>query len=244
MRRLMVTLLGTLAVSPLAAADAAVRPPGLSTPIGTEQLSDERRITRWAHAIFQGTIRRNTWVSSPKVGRLRRLTEDLEPEVYLVLESHVDSEGKLWFRVRVPGRPNGRKGWALADNFSELTVVRTRLRVNRKTLRAKLYRNGKVIWISRIGVGKAGTPTPAGKYYVRERLRNLRGDPLYGPWAFGTSAYSTISDWPRGGVVGIHGTNQPQLIPGRPSHGCIRVPNRAIRRLARLMPIGTPIEIV
>ena len=43
---------------------------------------------------------------------------------------------------------------------------------------------------------------------MRERLRNLNGDPLYGPWAFGTSAYSVLSDWPGGGVVGIHGTNQ------------------------------------
>jgi lipoprotein-anchoring transpeptidase ErfK/SrfK len=44
-------------------------------------------------------------------------------------------------------------------------------------------------------------------------------------------------------VIGIHGTDQPWLIPGRPSHGCIRVPNPAIRRLARLMPIGTPVRI-
>jgi lipoprotein-anchoring transpeptidase ErfK/SrfK len=44
--------------------------------------------------------------------------------------------------------------------------------------------------------------------------------------------------------VGIHGTNQPELIPGRPSHGCVRIPNRKIRQLAKLMPIGTPIEIV
>jgi lipoprotein-anchoring transpeptidase ErfK/SrfK len=44
--------------------------------------------------------------------------------------------------------------------------------------------------------------------------------------------------------VGIHGTNQPELIPGRPSHGCIRVPNANIRLLARLMPVGTPVHIV
>jgi hypothetical protein len=37
---------------------------------------------------------------------------------------------------------------------------------------------------------------------------------------------------PGGGVIGIHGTNQPYLIPGWPSHGCIRVANRPIRRLA------------
>ena len=250
MRPCLVVLLAILASTFAAGAEARaatssdVRPPGLSTPLGTERLSDERMITRWAHALFQGTIRRNTWVRSPKVGKLRRLTEDYEPEVYVVLASHIDSEGKAWLRVRIPGRPNGRTGWALAENFGALTVVRTKLRVNRKTLRATLFRNGKVIWRSRIGVGAPSTPTPAGHFYVRERLRNLGGSPIYGPWAFGTSAYSTLSEWPRGGVVGIHGTNQPQLIPGRPSHGCIRVPNRNIRRLAKLLPLGTPVEIL
>jgi lipoprotein-anchoring transpeptidase ErfK/SrfK len=53
-----------------------------------------------------------------------------------------------------------------------------------------------------------------------------------------------LSDWPGGGVIGIHGTNEPGLIPGHPSHGCVRVPNDAVRRLARLMPLGTPVRIV
>jgi lipoprotein-anchoring transpeptidase ErfK/SrfK len=86
-------------------------------------------------------------------------------------------------------------------------------------------------------------PTPAGSFYVRELIRVPSPGGLYGPFAFGTSAYSVLSDWPGGGVVGIHGTNEPALIPGRPSHGCIRVPNPQIRRLARLMPIGTPVRI-
>jgi lipoprotein-anchoring transpeptidase ErfK/SrfK len=98
-----------------------------------------------------------------------------------------------------------------------------------------------VIWTSRIGVGAPGTPTPGGRFWIRERLR---GDgAVYGPWAFGTSAYSGLSDWPGGGVIGIHGTNQPGLIPGRPSHGCIRVPNGKISRLAKLMPVGSPVRI-
>lgn len=40
--------------------------------------------------------------------------------------------------------------------------------------------------------------------------------------------------------MGIHGTNQPGLIPGRPSHACVRVPNWKIEQLKRLMPVGTP----
>ena len=46
------------------------------------------------------------------------------------------------------------------------------------------------------------------------------------------------------GVVGIHGTNEPELIPGRPSHGCIRMRDGDITRLWQLTPLGTPIEIV
>jgi lipoprotein-anchoring transpeptidase ErfK/SrfK len=52
-----------------------------------------------------------------------------------------------------------------------------------------------------------------------------------------------LTDWPAGGFVGIHGTNQPQLLPGRVSHGCIRMRNSDILRLAALMPIGTPLTI-
>ena len=69
----------------------------------------------------------------------------------------------------------------------------------------------------------------------------VRGQPVYGPYAIGTSAYAPgLTDWPGGGVIGIHGTNQPSTIPGRPSHGCIRLQNGEISKLFKLMPIGTP----
>ena len=45
-------------------------------------------------------------------------------------------------------------------------------------------------------------------------------------------------------MVGIHGTDEPQLVPGRPSHGCIRMRNGDITRLWRMVEVGTPIEIV
>ena len=124
-----------------------------------------------------------------------------------------------------------------------LRTVTTALEIDRRRQRAVLRRSGRAVWRSPVGVGAPGTPTPAGRFYIRELLDNRGGDPLYGPWAFGTSAYSDLSDWPGGGVVGIHGTNRPDLIPGRPSHGCVRVPNAAARRLARLMPVGTPVLI-
>jgi len=93
-------------------------------------------------------------------------------------------------------------------------------------------------------VGKSSTPTPAGHFYIRERIKALQGNTIYGPYAFGTSDYSTLSEWPGGGIVGIHGTNEPQLIPGRPSHGCIRLTNAKVTQLWRLMPLGTPVRVL
>jgi hypothetical protein len=222
----------------------AVRPLEAGAALGTERLSDERTITRYANAVARAPVRGRPSVHASQVARLRYRTEDGPLETYLALESRVDDAGRTWLRIRIPMRPSGRTGWVDRDDLGPLFTVTTMLRVDRRALRATLYKRGRRIWSSRIGIGKPGTPTPAGRFWIRTRLRGLPGGTVYGPWAFGTAAYSTLSEWPGGGVVGIHGTNHPELIPGRPSHGCIRVPNRNIRRLARLMPVGTPVHIV
>ena len=127
--------------------------------------------------------------------------------------------------------------------LGEIHVVRTRLVIDRRHVRQRL-RDGRPVFRASVGVGETRYPTPAGEFYVRTRLAGY-GDPFYGPVAFGTSARSPVlTDWPGGGFVGIHGTDRPELIPGRISHGCIRMRNADIRRLARLMPLGTPVTIV
>jgi hypothetical protein len=232
------------AAKTVVAADAEDPLAALMDPGDTVILSDEQRTTRWAHAQEATKIRREPHVGARSISRLRFLTEDREPEVYLVLDGVADRMGNRWLRIRVPMRPHGATGWVREDALSQLYVVRTRFVVDRGALRAKLYRKGRLIWSARIGIGRSSTPTPRGDFWIRERLKGLGDGTAYGPWAFGTSAYSNLSDWPRGGVVGIHGTNQPELIPGRPSHGCVRVRNDKIRKLARLMPVGTPVRIV
>lgn len=227
-----------------APASAEVRPPGVPGPYVTEQLSNETTVTRWANSVSRARIRVAPLVNAKTTGQLRLLTEDGLPEIYLVLASRVDERGRTWMHIRIPRRPNGSTGWVLQEALGNLRTVRTMLRINRKTLRATLFRDGSPIWFARIGVGKASTPTPGGRFYIRERLRNLGGKGIYGPWAFGTSAYSVLSEWPGGGVVGVHGTNEPALLPGRPSNGCIRLRNKSINRLVLLMPLGTPVEIL
>jgi hypothetical protein len=204
------------------------------------QLSDEKLESRWAHATAQARVLAAPRPGARRVSRLRYRTEDGLPEVYLALR-RFQRNRRDWVEVRLPGRPNGRTGWVRRPALGYLHVVRTQLVVDSRRLRATLRRRGRVIWSAPVGIGAPGTPTPKGRFYVRERLTGFGG--VYGPLAFGTSAYSVLSEWPGGGVIGIHGTNEPGRIPGRVSHGCVRLRNAAILRLGRLMPIGTPINI-
>jgi hypothetical protein len=210
---------------------------------GSVRLSDGRTFAHWAHPVQRASVWRRPSRTSRRVARIHYRTEDGFSEVYPVLRRFTRRHGRTWLRIRVPMRPNGRTGWVRASALGPLYRVRTRLVVERGRLRATLYRSGRPIWRSPIGVGAASTRTPAGYFWIREKFRVANRGGIYGPRAFGTGGYSVLSDWPGGGVIGIHGTNQPWLIPGRPSHGCIRVPNRAITRLYRLMPIGTPVRI-
>ncbi len=101
---------------------------------------------------------------------------------------------------------------------------------------------GTVVYRFPVGVGKPGTPTPAGHFWITES-GDFLADPFYGPYQFATSDYSTLSEWPGGGVVGIHGTNEPSLIPGDPSHGCIRMLNQDVLKLKPIIQIGTPLLV-
>ncbi len=47
----------------------------------------------------------------------------------------------------------------------------------------------------------------------------------------------------RGGEYAIHGTNNPRSIGGFVSYGCIRMYNRDIRTLYRMVDIGTPVIV-
>jgi lipoprotein-anchoring transpeptidase ErfK/SrfK len=177
------------------------------------------------------------------VARLLRLTPERTTNLVLALEGRRTPRA-VWIRVRLPILPNNTTGWVPRRALSDWKVLRTHLVVDRGRLTATLYRLGKPVFFARVGIGKPQWPTPAGEFYVRNQLYGYN-DPFFGPIAFGTNARSAVlTDWPGGGFIGIHGTNQPQLIPGRVSHGCIRLRNRDVLRLARLMPVGTPLTVL
>jgi L,D-transpeptidase catalytic domain len=181
--------------------------------------------------------------SARVVARLKPLTPEHVPHVLFLSSGRIDAQGRYWVRVPLPILPNGSMGWIPRDAVGPFVRLDTHLVIDRSRFRATLYRRGRPAFRTIVGVGEPHWPTPAGRFYVRERLTGFT-DPIYGSLAFGTNGRSAVlTDWPGGGFIGIHGTNQPGILPGRVSHGCVRIPNPQIRRLDRLMPVGTPVTI-
>jgi len=205
-------------------------------------------IANWAAVVHRTTlVHSKPTASSPVVTRLDSVTSDTKTRnIVLVLDGFDRSSRDRWLHVRLPILPNNSTGWVRQSDLGDLYEVNTHLYVDTATLTATLKRNGVTVFTTRVGVGKPSTPTPKGQFYIRGKLTHF-GDAFYGPIVFGTSARSA-SKAPEmrvfgDGFVGVHGTSLPQLIPGRPSHGCVRMRNSAIVRLSQLMQVGTPLTI-
>jgi L,D-transpeptidase catalytic domain len=203
----------------------------------------DTKVGHWAVVLRRAKVRVAPKTTARVLTKLALTTSDDTQNIVLVLDSLQLTKTQVWYHIELPILPNNTTGWVLRGNLGRLYTVHTHLYVNRASETASLTRDGKTIFTTRVGVGKSYWPTPAGEFYIRDKLTNFN-DPFYGPVAFGTSARSAVlTDWPGGGFVGVHGTNEPQLIPGHISHGCIRMKNPAILRLARLMSVGTPLTV-
>ena len=197
---------------------------------------------RFAPVLREVEARSGPTATSPPLATLTTETPEGTTNIVLVL-GDATRANRLWVHVRMPVLPNNQTAWVPRRFLGGYEFVHTRLVVDREHFTATLLYDGRVVFRSPVGVGKPESPTPGGDFYIRDKLSGF-GDPFYGPVAYGTSARSPVlTDWPGGGFVGIHGTNEPALIPGRISHGCIRMRNSDILRLSRLMPVGTPLTI-
>jgi lipoprotein-anchoring transpeptidase ErfK/SrfK len=191
---------------------------------------------------------RRDWLpvySKPRAGRVRmRLQPRRVGKHELPLAMLVDGRRGDWLRVYVPRRPNGAKGWVRRRHVA-LSTTPYRVVVDVPGRRLTVKRGWRTVVRTRIGTGAAITPTPGGRYFVTDLLRQPDPRGLYGPYVLGLSGYSPVVTSFNGGdgQLGIHGTNDPSSLGAAVSHGCIRMPNRTIKRLARILPLGTPVTI-
>jgi len=189
--------------------------------------------------------------SAPGYASPAQLTKDIVPASWYgrpsVLPVIATQPG--WVRVRLAQRPNGSTAW-LPDSDVTLGSTPYRIVINAATTQLALYDDGRLVFSAPAGVGTTEDPTPAGEYFVAFDEQPPQPNPGYGPFIIVTSAHSpAIADWEGSGdaIIGIHGPLGDDTEIGtsgaRISHGCIRLHDQALERLAEVPP-GTPIDVV
>jgi len=191
-----------------------------------------------ATALHRLTVYRSPHAPAP-YERLGRRTMFGSARVLLVT-----TQTKGWVQALLPQRPNGSRGWVPASQV-RLSSTPYRVEVSTRTHRATLFRGDTRVLTTKVANGKASTPTAHGTFYVTDVIKVLGYQPWYGPWALALSGYSPVLQTFEGGdaELAMHGTDEPQLLGTAASHGCVRMSNKAINRLAHLLPLGTPVII-
>jgi lipoprotein-anchoring transpeptidase ErfK/SrfK len=163
------------------------------------------------------------------------------PQVFLVEEQRPDG----WLRVLLAERPNGSTGWVRQSDV-QLTPNPYRMQVKLGEHKITVFQGTNVIYEGDVATGKAETPTPPGKYYTRVLIQAPDPTTVYGPFAYGLSAHSEVLTEFSGGdaEVGVHGNNDASVLGKSVTAGCIRMDNDQITKLSKVLPLGTPVEIV
>lgn len=170
-------------------------------------------------------------------------TEAGGPLVFQLVTHAIEPQAE-WYEVLLPVRPNGTTGWI---HRSDVTLSRNpfRIEIDIARYRLSVYKANAPWLTTTVAIGTGDTPTPVGRFYVTELLQPPQEGGPYGPFAFGISGYSeTLTNYAGGqGVIGIHGTNDPDSLGTDVSHGCVRMENGTIEELAGVLPLGTPVLI-
>jgi L,D-transpeptidase catalytic domain len=162
-----------------------------------------------------------------------------QPVVFLVAEDQGD-----WLKVYLPIRPNGSTGYVKKDDVN-LSQHDWHIEVRLADFDLKVFEGDQLFLDAPIAVAADNTPTPGGTFYTTELIKPPDPNSVYGTYAYGLSGYSdTLTTFNGGpGQLGIHGTNRPELVGSKVSHGCIRMTNENIEKLAPVLPLGVPVEI-
>lgn len=167
-----------------------------------------------------------------------------DPKYPVPLVMLVEARQGPWTEVLLPSRPNGSTGWV---HTRDVTVQQDpyRISVALAAHRLTVLDGTGTLLTDTIAVGAAGTPTPTGTYYIRVLLKAPDPTTVYGPYAYGLSGHSAVLNTFDGSdaELGIHGNNDASVLGTDVSHGCIRMSNDKITRLASILPLGTPVQI-
>ena len=215
-----------------------------STSLAVAQSPPKPVIGAGTIEVAQLLVRTAPSATAPVIARMSDFRpQDYRPRYVLAVAAKKPAHGEAaWYKITVPGRPNGRTGWVPASQVS-IRPMRWQVVVFRGSRVIQLWKDKRLVYTNRVAVGAPGMETPTGLYYVTMRFKPVK-EPFLGAFAFETSAYSKLSDWPGGGVVGLHGWADTSVLGRAVSHGCIRVSNATAVFLRDRIPVGTPIRVL
>jgi lipoprotein-anchoring transpeptidase ErfK/SrfK len=151
-----------------------------------------------------------------------------------------------WLGVTSTDLPNGRLGWVKAKK-SVLDQRRTHLaiRIDLSSRKLRLMDGRRVLRTATVGIGRPGSPTPAGRYAITDKLSGGAYGPFYGCCILALSGHqtNTPAGWKGGDRLAIHGTNDPSSIGAPSSAGCLHADAEDLKVLMRRVPLGTPVFI-
>jgi hypothetical protein len=167
----------------------------------------------------------------------------LAPAFTAPLTGGVDGKaGQTWYRLNLPLKPYGQTGWVPAESVRVRTVTK-RIVIHRRAHYLEVFSKGRRIFRAPVATGRSDRPTPLGNFYVAAKYRPPLNAAV-SAYALELSAPAGLPDFLKGGVIGIHGTPLTHTVGRNASNGCIRVHDRTVLRLKRIVPLGTPIKIV
>jgi lipoprotein-anchoring transpeptidase ErfK/SrfK len=222
-------------------APAPAPSPATSSPLPPAAVPDEPATVVATAVVDVVEVRARPDAAQPPERSLDRRDETSGQLVFVV-----DAQQGEWLQVLLPVRPNGSTGWIRASDVS-LATNPFAVRVSLSDHELTVTDGTREVLRTAVGVGTTDTPTPGGRYYLKELLQPPTPDGPYGPYAYGLSGFSNVlTDFAGGeGVIGIHGTDAPDLVGTDVSNGCLRLANDVVVRLVEEigLPLGTPVVI-
>ena len=169
---------------------------------------------------------------------LRKHTSFGSPRVLAVAERR---DG--WLGVLAPELANGQVGWIPASQ-GQLFRINYSLDIDLSRRELTARRGNQTVTRTRVAIGKPGASTPLGAFAVTDRLFTHGGSP-YGCCVLALSGHQPHipQGWGGGNEIAIHSTLDLASIGQAVSLGCIRANTFNMRKLMKVIPLGTVVRV-
>lgn len=147
-----------------------------------------------------------------------------------------------WLGVVATALRNNQLGWIdVRHDRPRMWRMRLSLEADLSQRVLEVRRGGRVVDRMPVGIGSPETPTPTGRFAVTDKLVPDKKTSYYGCCLIALSGHQAHlrPGWAGGDRIAIHGGS----VGGAASAGCLHADERDLKKLMKLVPVGTPVVI-